>query len=220
MIENPTLRAIRERRSVRNFTPEPVTDEQLEAILEAGRWAPSARNSQPWEFVVVRDPQIRSEMGDILRRATFAWKGFATAPVMIVVSVDQSRDPDHFVEDGAVATQNLCLAAQSLGLASSWAGIQAKRAGKTSVVGALRTLLGLPRTHRIVAVVPVGTSRHATSATRRPLAEMVHYNRFLASPDAATGETPSASASTDDESRHLFAGERRRGSAVDSGRFL
>jgi nitroreductase len=134
LTDNPTLRAIRERRSVNNFTSAPVTDQQLEAILEAGRWAPSALNSQPWDFVVVRDPQIRTEIGNVLRRITYAWRGFATAPALIVVSVDQSRDPEHFVEDGAVAAQNLCLAAQSLGLASSWAGIYKKRTSRKGVV--------------------------------------------------------------------------------------
>jgi len=178
MIDNATLRAIRARRSVRNFAPAPVGDEQLEAILEAGRWAPSARNSQPWDFVIVRDEQARRAIGDILRRTTFAWSGFASAPVMIVVAVDQSRDPGHFVEDGAVAAQNLCLAAQSLGLASSWAGVYERRAGRRSVESALKAMLSLPRDHRVIAVVPIGAPRRVGTTTRRPLTEMVHHDRF------------------------------------------
>ena len=102
MIDNATLAAIRNRRSIRNFTPEPITDDQITAVLEAGRWAPSARNSQPWDFVVVRDQKIRSGLGSILKQVTFSWGGLSAAPVMIIVSVDQTADSVHFIEDGAV----------------------------------------------------------------------------------------------------------------------
>jgi nitroreductase len=151
----------------------------LEAILDAGRWAPSGLNSQPWDFIVVKDPQIRVEVANILKRVTIAWEGFAAAPVMIVVSVDPSRDPGHFVEDGAAAAQNLCLASHSFGLASSWAGIYAKRTRKGSVENALKRLISLPRGHRIIAVVPVGhTNGHIHTSSRIPLKEMVHYERY------------------------------------------
>jgi nitroreductase len=189
MIDNPTLKAIRERRSTLDFTSEPVTDEQVEAILEAGRWAPSALNSQPWDFVVVRDPQLRTGIAIILRRITWAWGGFARVPVMIVVSVDPSRDPDHFVEAGAVATQNLCLAAQSLGLASSWAGVYgSSRAAEGNVEQDLKAVLSMPRAHRIIAVVPIGVAQIERESYRRPLAEIVHPDRFRSLPGAEPEE--------------------------------
>jgi nitroreductase len=184
MIDNPTLAAIRERRSTNRFISQPITDEQLDAILEAGRWAPSALNSQPWDLVVVTDPSLRSQMGTILRDITWAWSGFAAAPAMIVVSVDPSRDPAHFVEDGAIAAQNLCLAAHSVGLASSWAGVYSKDARKGTVEKALKKLLALPHTHRIIAVVPVGTAAHVGRGSRRPLAEIVHRDRFHPLPES------------------------------------
>jgi len=181
MIDNPTLTAIRERRSAHRFTTEPVDPEQLDAILEAGRWAPSATNSQPWDFVVVSDPALRAQMGAILREVTWAWAGFAAAPAMIVVSVDPGRDPAHFVEAGAVAAQNLCLAAHSVGLASSWAGVY-DGVGRGTAERDIKKLLALPRTHRVVAVVPVGTPAHATRGSRRPLAGMVHRDGYRAAP--------------------------------------
>ena len=180
MIDNPTLEAIRQRRSVHQFLSEPVGDEQLEAILEAGRWAPSALNSQPWDFVVVTDPQTRSQIGTILEQITLSWKGFAAAPAMIVVAVSPRGDPDHFVEDGAIAAQNICLAAHSIGLASSWAGVY----GKKAVDKALKKLLALPLTHRVIAVIPVGTAARVGRRTRRPLAEIVHRDRFHLMPAA------------------------------------
>ncbi|NQV08140.1 nitroreductase family protein [bacterium] len=219
MIDNPTLTAIRERRSVRSFTSEPVTDQQVEAILEAGRWAPSGLNSQPWAFVVAREPQIRAAMGDILRRITYSWKGFATAPVLIVVSVDSSRDPGHFVEDGAVAAHNLCLAAQSLGLASSWAGIYAKRARRGSVQYALKALLSLPRPHRIIAVIPIGVARHETKTSRRPLAEMVHHDRFHPLPDSRPQARQTPSSDPGEGTRELPRMRRLRAPA-ESGKLV
>jgi len=184
MIDNPILAAMRERRSAHRFTAAPVDQEQLDAILEAGRWAPSATNSQPWDFVVVTDPALRSQLGAILREVTWAWAGFAAAPVMIVVSVDPTRDPAHFVEDGAVAAQNLCLAAQSVGLASSWAGVH-DQSGKSPAERQVRKLLDLPHSHRIIAVVPVGMPAHAPQGSRRPLAAMVHLDRYHGSPEPA-----------------------------------
>jgi nitroreductase len=185
MIDNPTLQAIRERRSVHRFVSEPISDEQLEAILEAGRWAPSALNSQPWDFVVVADPQIRSQIGTILEQVTLSWRGFAAAPAMIVVAVSPLRDPNHYAEDGAIAAQNMCLAAHSMGLASSWAGVYAMNAKNGAVEKTLKDLLGLPRTHRVIAVIPVGTAAHVGRSARRPLAEIVHRDRFHPTPEAA-----------------------------------
>lgn len=177
MIDNAILSALRERRSAHRFTGDPVPPEQIDAILEAGRWAPSATNAQPWDFVVISDPALRSQMGTLLREVTWAWAGFAAAPVMIVVAVDPGRDPQHFVEAGAVAAHNLCLAAHSLGLASSWAGVY-DHAGKGTAERDIKRLLALPRTHRIIAVVPVGTPGLTSHGSRRPLIDMVHRDRF------------------------------------------
>ncbi len=123
MVDNDVLRAIRGRRSVIRFTDQAVTDEELSAIVEAGRWAPSYINSQPCEFLVVRDAKARARLSEILRRVTVAWQGFATAPVSIVVMADPERDVRHLAEDGAAAAQNMALAAHSLGLATFWAGL-------------------------------------------------------------------------------------------------
>ena len=186
LFDNPTLRAIRERRSATRFISDPVSDDLIDSILEAGRWAPSGLNSQPWEFVVVRDPEVRAGMASILQRITFFWKGFGTAPVMIVVAVDPEKDPAHFVEDGAVAAQNLCLAAQSLGLATSWAGVHGGGSRKGSVQDALRRLLSLPKAYRVIAVIPVGFlgagETHRARSGRRPLSEIKHRDRYEASP--------------------------------------
>ena len=122
---------------------------------------------------------MRAEMARILKGITIAWEGFADAPVMVVVAVDPSRDPAHFVEDGALAAQNLCLAAHSLGLGSAWAGVYANRAGKRGVENALKKMVSLPCGHRIIAIVPIGhPSGHDLHSSRIPLGEMVHDEQF------------------------------------------
>ena len=189
MKENEILSVIRSRRSVTRFSDTPVESELLDAVLEAGRWAPSFVNSQPWEFVVVRDPAHRARAAEILRRVTVSWQGFSQAPVLIVVAVDPHKDPRHHVEDGAAAAQNMALMAHSLGLATFWAGLYGGAGGRGSPEEELRSLLSLPRGFRIIAVLPVGFPAHEVktnpreyrgATTRRPLDEMVHTDRFSA----------------------------------------
>jgi nitroreductase len=217
LIDNPTLRAIRDRRSVRNFTTDEIDPAHLDAILEAGRWAPSGRNTQPWDFVVVQDPVIRNALGTALKRITFSWGGMAAAPVMIVVSVDESADPRHFIEDGAIAAQNMCLAAESLGLGSAWAGVS-RDSSRRGVERSIASLVGLPRTHRIIAIIPIGVAHVVKSTSRRPLAEMVHYDRYAPVPDsraAAQDERPSGS----DDAARGFPTFRSRRSLTEPGKF-
>jgi nitroreductase len=174
MKETVLLDLIRGRRSVVRFESGDVSEEQVEAILEAGRWAPSYINSQPWEFIVVRDAAMRSRAAGILQRVTISWQGFAQAPVLIVVAVDSVTDPRHHREDGAAAAQNMALMAHALGLASFWAGIHGGEEARHTPEDELRSLLAIPRMLRIIAVLPVGIPAYTPESTRRPLSEMLH----------------------------------------------
>ena len=126
MRENDLLKLIRERRSVARFKDRPVSPEQVELLLEAGRWAPSYINSQPWEFIVVRASRLRVRAAEILRRLTMSWQVVSQAPVLIIVAVDARTDPRHHLQDGAAAAENIALMAHSLGLASLWVAIYAE----------------------------------------------------------------------------------------------
>ncbi len=182
MKENELLRVIRGRRSVLRFEPDPIPDEDLQAILEAGRWAPSFANSQPWAFVVVRDAEKKQQLGDLVERVAFSHrgqpalsgKGVGNAPVVIAVGVDPVKDPHHHLEAGAVAAQNMALMAHSLGYASFWAGV-ARRGPEAEV----RKILGLPRGWRVVALLPIGKPAYTPrDAQRVPLTEIVRYDSF------------------------------------------
>lgn len=71
-MENEILKAIKERRSIIRFKPEPVAEEKIQAILEAGRWAPSFANTQPWEFIVVKDSTVKQKLSDIAKNVTIS----------------------------------------------------------------------------------------------------------------------------------------------------
>lgn len=185
-MENATLKTIKGRRSILRFEDAPIEDEKIAAILEAGRWAPSYANSQPWEFIVVKDPQVKQQLGELVQRIAIArrgrvaitGRGVGDAPVVIVVSVNPEVDPNHYIEAGAVATQNIALAAHSLGLASYWAGVFNLKGAKGSPEEQIKQLLNIPKKHRVVALLPIGTPAYQEEKERKGLDEMVYYDQY------------------------------------------
>lgn len=168
--------AIKSRRSVRAFTNEPVSDKEVMKLIDAARWAPSAGNIQSWEFVVVRDPEIKRGLSAAALNQTF----IEEAPVVIVVCANQllssrgygSRGVNLYcLQDTAAATQNMLLAAHALGLATCWVGaFQEEEA---------RRVLNIPNSVRSVAIIPVGHPAEKPEAPdRRPLSEIVHHETF------------------------------------------
>jgi 5,6-dimethylbenzimidazole synthase len=135
--------AIKERRSCRKFLTDPMDAAILEKIIEAGIWAPSPMNAQPWEFIVVTRPEMKEKIyaeGERCRQwalSTSGWKWLekyrleflTSAPALVVVVGDPKKTGvDQFLEDGstgyqyacAAAVQNMMLAAQALGIGSLW----------------------------------------------------------------------------------------------------
>lgn len=118
---NPAYRNIIERTSVRRFTSEPVTELQKLAILHAAMSAPSGVNKQPWEFIVVDDPELLQQLADGLPYAKMA----AQAPLAIIVCGNRDRfldgdDSNLWEQDLSAASENILLAAHALGLGSVW----------------------------------------------------------------------------------------------------
>ena len=178
MIKNEVFQAIRNRRSAIRFTSEPVSDEQIETILEAGRWAPSYLNAQPWLFIVVKDSSIRKEVGELVKRATIAWQGFLEAPVAIAVATNPEDDPKHFVEAGAVAAQNMALMAHSLGLSSYWIGVYDIDHARKSAEADLKKLLKIPVNQRLISILPIGVAETVSKKNRKDLSELVFTDTY------------------------------------------
>jgi len=115
-----TIEAIKTRRSVRGFTDENVGDEAINSILEAGRWAPSGLNNQPWRFIVVRNPKTKVE----LSKLTVYGPTIKNAPVLVVVFLDMEHMYNYVkdVQSIGACIQNMLLCIHSLGLGGVWLG--------------------------------------------------------------------------------------------------
>ncbi len=135
-------------------------------ILEAGRWAPSFSNLQTWRFIVIKDLGLKIAL-DREARKSVLHLGINQAPVIILVCVDRRIDPLHAIEAGATATQNMTLAAHSLGLGTGWIGIWG-----TEAEASIQKLLKLPETVRAVSLVPIGIPDESPEGHRKPLKEL------------------------------------------------
>jgi nitroreductase len=168
--------AIKKRRSVRAYADEKVSEEDVERLIDAARWAPSAGNIQPWEFVVVKDVETKRKLSEAALNETFIEK----APVVIVVCADLNRSSRCYgsrgkhlysLQDTAAATENILLAAQELGLATCWVGAFRDN----EVAKAVKA----PRNLRPVAIVPVGhPAERPMAPPKRSVNEIVHYETF------------------------------------------
>ncbi len=176
------LEAIRERRSVRRFTEEPVSTEDLVRILEAARWAPSWVNVQPWRIVVVRDPAKKEALRETLLPKNPAAKGLDQAPVLLVLLGERGKSGlygdrfatdkgDWYMFDLGIAAQNIALAAHSLGLGTVHVGaIDHKKAG---------AILGVPEGFEVVEILPLGKPAFDPKAPpRKELSEFVTHEAF------------------------------------------
>jgi len=168
----PTERTIRLRRSVRRYRPDPVPRELIERVLDAARWAPSAVNMQPWQFVVLTDPERRRALAKSTGVAGVVLQSHvAEAPVLIALCGDERRS-SWYVHDCCLASQNLMLAATALGLGTCWIGMfDESKVWQT---------LGLPEGMRVVGLITLGYPLHEYLAPvpRLPLDSIVHWEGF------------------------------------------
>jgi nitroreductase len=162
----PVQKAIFRRRSIRDFTDEPVERELLHRIVTAGIWAPSGLNNQPWRFVLVRD---RSAMKMLAGQTTYSHIILGAA-ALIVVYLDRSaiynEVKDH--QSAGACIQNMLLAAEELGLGTVWLGQILQNADKVSAI------LNLEDGFELMAVLAVGHPSHRNQKSqRKPLAHFI-----------------------------------------------
>lgn len=175
---NEVLEAIRNRRTLLRYESTSVEDDKVEAILEAGRWAPSWINKQPWNFIIIKNKKTKEQLSEIVP-TTFV-QGLKEAPLCVVITVDTTEDPYHYVETGAAATQNMALAAYSLGLHSSWIGVYDLKNQRNSAESKIRQLLDVPKENRVIAVLPIGLAKSGMmpQKDRKPLKQIVYQEKF------------------------------------------
>jgi nitroreductase len=161
------LAAIHERHSTRVYGPRPLAKEVLERIVDAGRVGATARNVQPWEFIVVTDAAVRQKIADFTEFGKF----LAQAPACVVVFC---RDTKYYLEDGCIASENILLAAAALGVQSCWVAGDKKDYGS-----AIGELLGVPAGFKLISLLALGyAAGPETRRAKRPLAEVLHWERF------------------------------------------
>jgi nitroreductase len=162
-----TLKAIAARRSIRTFrSGATIPPEQLVQIVDAGRLAPTARNEQPWEFVVLTEREALRDLGALCDHGRF----IADASACVVVLAAPTK---YYVEDGSAATTQMLLAAADLGLAGCWVAGDKKAYGPEVV-----RLVGAPPELKLVALVALGYGTDTPGAPKRALEEVLHWNGF------------------------------------------
>ena len=189
------LEVMKNRRHNGRVKADPIPDAHVRKLVEAASWAPSGNNAQPWEFIVVKNPEIKAKLREIMEgparlpAASAAQAGPGTShapavdpPVIIVVCGDvRLKDsypetvnrPEVFYSSLAAAIQNMHLAATALGLGSSWGTV------REAAMEPLRKLLDLPDELEIVALVRVGYPQEVpTPKPRRPVEEAMHLDRY------------------------------------------
>jgi len=176
------MKILKERRSIRRYENKPVSDDALEAVLEAVQWSPSWANTQCWEIVVVKDPAQKERLQAAVPATNPASKAVVEAPVVLAVCGVLQRSGyykgevttkfgDWFMFDLGIVTQSICLAARDQGLGTVITGLfdHAKAA----------EVLDVPKGCELVALIPLGYAAKESSAPkRREISEFMHDDRF------------------------------------------
>lgn len=176
------LNLIRSRQSDRKYSDKVVEKDKIDRIIEAGRMAPSACNSQPWKFIVVDDRSLLNELAEAASAKLLGMNSFVNkAPLQIIVVREsanftskigsQIKNKDYSLIDIGIACQNICLQAEAEGLGSCIIGwFDEKR---------VKNLLGVPRSKRVELIITVGYSTADKREKRRKsLEEIVSFNKY------------------------------------------
>lgn len=169
---------LRQRRSVRRFQERPVEEEKVRQLGEALLRAPTSRNLQPCQFVLVDDPELLKQLIPAKAHGT---SFFASAPLAVVIAADPEVS-DVWVEDSSIAAIVVQLAAEELGLKSCWAQLRLRaHDGDRSASDYVRDLVGLPGGMEVPMVIAVGypaesKAGHPDGTLKQ---EKIHRNRYL-----------------------------------------
>lgn len=175
VMENQAIQNIFTRVSVREFTGEKISEAQLDTLLRAAMSAPSAINKQPWAFIVITEDDLIAQLGEALPYSRCSNKpAVAIIPCGDLSKAIEGEMANFWINDVSAATQNILLAAHSMGLGAVWTGLHPdmKRAGL------VQELLGLPEHIIPLCVVPVGVPAEQPEVKDKFKPENIHYNRW------------------------------------------
>lgn len=163
---NSAIEVLRNRRSIRNYTRQAVPRSIIEEIVDCARLAPTAMNDQPWDFIVVTNPELLKQIPPMLGHAEFV----ANAAFAVLVL---ARDTSYAVEDCCAATENLLIAAAAYGIGSCWI------AGTKQAYGpAVARAFGASEDRQLVSIVSFGYPAEEPKVDKRSLVEVIHWEKF------------------------------------------
>lgn len=164
---NKFIELIKDRRSVREYTGRPIDVKILEEIVDCGRLAPSARNIQPWAFIVVTEKERLSKIAEQVRWGEF----IKDSSACIVVCGDKGAK--RFKEDCCLAAENMILAAKSLGVGSCYVAALGKD------VEGVRKLLNIPENFEVVCFLSLGYfEKNPKPHEKKELKDVIHWQTF------------------------------------------
>lgn len=158
---------VKNRCSIREFSEKKISESNLEKIIDCARFAPTARNEQPWEFIVVAKKQALKVIADITDHGKFI-KEAATCIAVIC------RDTKYYLEDGCAATQNIMLAARALGIGSCWVAGD-KKPYASMILEYLKVSPGF----KLVSLIALGYPKNGFKILKkRNIKEVLHSEKF------------------------------------------
>jgi len=163
------IEAIKKRRSIRNYKDRPIPKDMLQELVDAARFAPTARGVQAWEFIIITDPETLKKLGGLIENARFI--SFAKACIAVF-----SGDTKYYLEDGCAATENILIAATALGIGSCWAA-----GDKKPYCGEVAGLLSVPDSLKLVSLIALGYPEDKSSPAvtkKRDLGALTHWEKF------------------------------------------
>jgi nitroreductase len=161
------IEAIKTRRSVREYSDKEISKEDLKEIVDCGRMAATARNIQPWQFVVVQDKEKLAKIGALAKNGFFIKD--ANAAVVVF-----SEDTKYYLEDGSAAICNLMLAAHALGIGSCWIA-----GDKKDYCEDIKKMFNAPADFKLVGMVSLGYAKEAVAEKeKKAVDEVLKWESF------------------------------------------
>jgi nitroreductase len=168
------MKNILERRSIRKYTDEPVSNQDKEQLLRAAMAAPSAGNQQPWEFIIIDDRETLDTMVEFHERGGYNMLGHAPTAIIVCGDLEKQLHKGYWVQDCSAATENILLAAQSLGLGAVWLGVYPRE----ERIKKIKALLGIPEGIRPLSIISIGHPAETKKPSNRYDGARIHHNKW------------------------------------------